>query len=252
MAITGTKEWSPNNANCIDGCKNNCKFCYGCKTALRFGRIKDKSEWEHEKLNKNANKRIKYYEGGVMFPTTHDLRIEHRDWWMPFLQGLLEKGNKVLIVSKPQLESINLICSTFYKYKDQIEFRFTIGTHNDENRKYWEPGAPSIEERLKALECAYTYGFKTSVSMEPLIDRDPDILIEMIDPFVTGTIWIGCMNHMGANDFTNGRELVWYDEMRAINSYKNIMCVYAKLKDNPKIRWKDSVRDLLGLKGNQK
>ena len=247
MPITGTKEWMPHSANCIDGCRNSCRYCYGCGIALRFGRIKDKSEWENEKQNKNATKRIKLYKGGVMFPTTHDLRIEHRDWWMPFLQGLLEKGNDVLIVSKPQLESINLICSSFYKYKSQIEFRFTIGTLDEHVRKFWEPNAPTMEERVDALNCAYTYGFKTSVSMEPLLTKYPHHVINAIQQFVTETIWIGCMNHMSEKNFTCDT-IEWYEKIKDINSYDNIDRIYCELKDNPKIRWKDSVRDLLELK----
>jgi DNA repair photolyase len=247
MPITGTKEWMPNSANCILGCRNFCKYCYGCGNALRFGRIKDRSEWENEKQNKNANKRIKLYKGGVMFPTTHDLRIEHRDWWMPFLQGLLDKGNDILIVSKPQLESINLICSSFYKYKPQIEFRFTIGTLDEYVRKFWEPNAPSMEERVDALNCAYTYGFKTSVSMEPLLTKYPEVVIDKLQPIVTETIWVGCMNHMSTKVFTPDT-MNWYNQIKEINTYDNIKRIYEQLKDNPKIRWKDSVRDLLGLK----
>jgi len=247
MPITGTKEWMPHGVNCIEGCFHACLYCYACGIALRFGRIKDKSEWENEKPSKNANKRITFYKGGVMFPTAHDLRIEDRDWWMPFLQGLLEKGNDVLIVSKPHLVSINLICSSFYKYKSQIEFRFTIGTLDEQVRKFWEPNAPTMEERVDALNCAYTYGFKTSISMEPLLTKYPDQVINEIQHLVTETIWIGCMNHMSEKNFTCDT-IDWYERIKEINSYDNIKRIYEQLKDNPKIRWKDSVRDLLELK----
>jgi DNA repair photolyase len=197
--------------------------------------------------NKRSEKPIKFKEGGIMFPTTHDLPFKHSDWWMPFLKGLLEKGNDVLIVSKPELASIKLICDTFEDYKDKIEFRFTIGTHDDENRKYWEPGAPRMYERITALIYAYESGYKTSVSMEPLLDKRPEILIRYIEKFVTETIWIGTMNHMSIADFQNGREMCWFEEMKRINSRENMQRIYDLLKDNPKIRWKDSVRDLLGL-----
>ncbi|MDD2246400.1 MAG: hypothetical protein PHC39_04880 [Proteiniphilum sp.] len=243
---SGTKEWKPNNENSIEGCKNNCKYCYAGKSADRYKRI-PRECWHIMRPNKRSQRPVRKLKGGVMFPTTHDLHIEHSDWWLPFLTNLLKAGNDVLIVSKPQPAAIKLICDTFPRFKDNIEFRFTIGTYDDENRKYWEPGAPSIPERIQALRDAYFYGYKTSISMEPLIDKHPETLIRVIDEYVTETIWIGTMNHMSIRDFQNGRELCWYDEMLNINSKENIQRIYDLLHANPKIRWKDSIQKLLGV-----
>ena len=84
--------------------------------------------------------------------------------------------------------------------------------------------------------------------MEPLLTKNPSEVINAIHNLVTETIWIGCMNHMSASDFTDDT-MGWYDSMKKINSYDNIKRIYDELKDNPKIRWKDSIRDLLVLKG---
>lgn len=198
--------------------------------------------------NPNCEKKIRKYSGRIMFPTTHDLHIEHANWWMPFLTGLLEKGNDVLIVTKPELASVSRICMGLYKYRDQMEFRFTIGTVEDGVRKFWEPNAPSIRERLSALQYVRYRAFKlrTSISIEPMLDYDPGELIKKVDPYVTGEIWIGTMNHMSRNDFKDD-EQVWYDRMQEINSYQNIENVYQKFKDHPKVKWKDSIQKMLGL-----
>lgn len=245
MPILGTKEWMPNSRNICDGCENDCLYCYGKMKGIRYKR-RTKEDWHEMRLLK-VRQSTKKVEGGIMFPTTHDLHYRHRDCWLPFLKEMLVNGNDVLIVSKPQLESINLICSTLYKYKSQIEFRFTIGTLNEHVRKFWEPNAPTMEERVDALNCAYTGGFRTSVSMEPVLTKYPDEVINAIQSMVTETIWIGCMNHMSKKDFTCDT-IDWYERIQEINSYNNMKRIYEQLKDNPKIRWKDSVRDLLELK----
>jgi hypothetical protein len=89
-------------------------------------------------------------------------------------------------------------------------------------------------------------GFGTSVSMEPLLDFDPGVLIGLLDPAVSETFWIGTMNHMSITEFKS-EELGWYNRMRMINSLNNITKVYDKLKDNPKVCWKDSVQEMLHL-----
>ena len=245
MRITGTKQWAPCNANCILGCSNDCEYCYAKKMAIRFGRA-TRENWHEMRYNSNCKSQIRKYNGKIMFPTSHDLHIEHIDWWMPFLKGLLEKGNEVLIVTKPQFAAVHAICRQIYKYADQMEFRFTIGTDDEETRRFWEPNAPEIHERIQSLQFAYETGYKTSLSMEPLLTRAPGLLINQVYPFVTGDIWIGMMNHMSINDFAD-RNTCWFYEMKSINSIENIKRIYDLYKDNPKIKWKDSIQDLLGL-----
>ena len=104
----GTKQWAPVNENCIEGCKNDCVYCYAKKSAIRYKR-RTAETWHLMNPNLRSKRPIKKHKGRVMFPTTHDLHIEHVDWWLPFLKGLLEKGNEVLIVSKPQFEAIEKI-----------------------------------------------------------------------------------------------------------------------------------------------
>ena len=241
----GTKEWKPHNENDIEGCENDCLYCYAKKNAIRFKR-RTKENWHEMKPNARSQRPVRFLKGGVMFPTTHDLHFRHQHWWMPFLTDLLNVGNEVLIVSKPEFKAIQFICDTCYSVQDQIEFRFTIGTDDEETRRFWEPNAPQIHERIRALRYAFERGYKTSVSMEPLLTRDPANLIFMVSPWITDTIWIGTMNHTSLSDF-NDRSKCWYYEMMEINSYENMKRVYDANKDNPQIRWKDSVRELLGI-----
>ena len=242
MSILGTKEWMPHNENCMKGCQNDCRYCYGKLRAIRY-KQKTAENWHIEVPNKRSQKPIRYLEGGVMFPTTHDLHIESSGIWMPFLRGLLEKGNDVLIVTKPQFEAVKLICEECSEYRDQIEFRLTIGTYLDDVAAYWEPGAPSPSERLQALSYIFSHGFKVSISMEPLLIGEPFQFIEKgLMPQITGNIWIGLMNYYKFDPI-----IEFEMHQQWVQSKVNMQRVYERLKNNPKVRWKDSVQDLLGI-----
>jgi len=239
-AKTGTREWADANENCISGCSNNCRYCYGKDMAVRYKRETPET-WpiEHPRTTAKAKK----HRGRVMFPTTHDLHYEHVQWWGPFLHKLLELGNDVLIVSKPEYQSIVYICKNLKEFSDRIEFRFTIGADEHEVVDYWEPGAPALNERLAALAYAFENGFRTSVSMEPLLVEDPSGLVNgYFSEWVTGEIWIGCMNHYKFNP-----EIPEEARQIKIQSRENMQRVYDSLKANPQIRWKDSVQKLLGV-----
>ena len=240
---SGTREWAEHNRNCIEGCENDCIYCYAKGMAIRFKR-RTKGNWHEMKRNSAAYQATRKVNGRIMFPTSHDLHIEHAEWWMPFLRDLLTNGNEVLIVSKPRFDAIRFICSTMLAFRDQIEFRFTIGTNDEESRKFWEPGAPPISERLDALMYAHGMKYPTSVSMEPLLMMNPAPFIRTFEDYVTGTIWIGTMNHLEQIDIPNRR---YYHTIRSINSREHMQMVYDSLKDNSKIRWKDSVQKLLGV-----
>jgi DNA repair photolyase len=182
-------------------------------------------------------------EGGIMFPTTHDLHYKHRDWWFPFLKEMLENGNDVLIVTKPEYAAVSYICEKLEQYKNQMEFRFTIGTNDDKVAEYWEPGAPRPSDRLIAIAHVSTLGFRTSISMEPLLIEQPKEMIDnLFMGWITGTIWIGIMNHYDLNPAIP-------EESRQIKiqGRENMQRVYYSLKDNPQIRWKDSVQKFLGV-----
>ena len=236
---TGTFEWAPARDNCILGCSNDCRYCYAKGNAIRFKRETEET-WniEHQNWKAKASK----HRGRVMFPTSHDLHIEHVNWWGPHLHRLLELGNNVLIVTKPEFESVKYICDRYYSTPCMLkmEFRFTIGTEDEDVMNYWEPGAP--KDRIISLAYAHARGFSTSVSMEPCLMEDPKPLINYIDSLVTGEIWIGMMNHYALNP-----NIPEEKRQILIQSKENMRRIYESTKDNPKVRYKDTMRQLLGL-----
>jgi DNA repair photolyase len=220
--------------------------------ALRFKWIKVSENWRTMQwiTFKVLKKTPKKLPGRIMFPTMHDIFPEGIDITIAFLRPWLEAGNKILLVTKPHFEVVTALCKEFASCKKQITWRFTIGSMDDEALKFWEPGAPTLCDRLNSLEFAYKSGFKTSVSCEPYLDDSIIDLVKNVNPFVTDTIWIGKMNNIkrrvdmstwAPNDFMFLREL------RNCQTDDFIRNLYNELKDSPKIRWKDSIRQVLGL-----
>ena len=190
-----------------------------------------------------------------MFPTTHDITLKNLQYTLPVLVRMLEAGNQVLVVSKPSLHVMFNLCDALADYKEQILFRFTIGSAQDEILSFWEPGAPPFLSRLSSLYFMVLHGYKTSVSMEPLLETEEHMviaLVEALEEGVTDAIWIGKMNKVADRLKRNG---FWYHpdvqrrahELIASQEDARIISLYDQLKDHPKIKWKESIKTVVGL-----
>lgn len=250
-AVFGTTEWAVCNANFLNGCSNDCKYCYSKEMAIRFKR-KTPFNWKEEQLNEDAlNRKFTHKDGYIMFPSTHDITPLHLSQAIIFLKSLLYNDNDVLIVTKPNFECIKTICDSFTSYKDHILFRFTVGSADSTVLKFWEPNAPSYEERRKSIIYAYDHGYKTSLSCEPMLDNNIDAVINDLQDFVTDSIWLGKMNFVLRRLKANGN-----DDSKTLNaanlilrwqSDNNIVRLYNRYKDNYKIKWKESIKKVVGL-----
>ena len=249
--VSGTLEWASRNANYINGCSNDCKYCYAKSMAVRFGR-KTQDSWKFEEVNfEKLRARWNQKDGYTMFPSSHDISPENLDYSLEFMGRLIEKGNQVLVVTKPHLSVIESICRRFAGDRDKILFRFTIGSCNTETLKFWEPFAPSFEERLSSLQYAFSKGFKTSVSCEPALDTRTEELVHFLLPYVTDAVWIGLPNRLkgslklnGANDFLTlncAKDLI---KNQSIGWVRNL---YDTFKTNSQIKWKESIKKIIGI-----
>jgi DNA repair photolyase len=246
----GTKEWADVNFNFINGCTHDCKYCYSKEMAIRFER-KSPDTWKDEELRINdLTKTISIKNKLVMFPSSHDITPKYLNESITIIKKLIDSKNNVLIVTKPHFECVKKICQTFDKEKNNILFRFTIGSSNSSILKFWEPGAPSFQTRLKSLKYAFDMGFKTSVSCEPMLDYNIEKLIQKILPFITDSIWIGNANFLIKRLRTNG--ITDYESIQKANELviwqsnkDNILKIYDLYKTNKKIKWKDSIQKIL-------
>jgi DNA repair photolyase len=163
---------------------------------------------------------------------------------------MLDAGNEVLIVSKPHIDCISRLCERLEPWKENILFRFTIGSTSDDVLRLWEPNAPPYMERMGALILAYKKGFKTSVSSEPYLDNNVGRLISEASPYVRDAIWIGKMNKVKHRLLTNGANKEVMDQAELLSFLQrdeSVVRLYESLKYHPKVKWKDSIKQVVGL-----
>jgi hypothetical protein len=268
--ILGTKEWSTvsENIHKPPGCSNACEYCYGRADALRWKRIKNAEEWtkpciDFEKIGHYELHGYPKKKGTIMFPSLHDIYEENLAACTGYLRMMLKSGNKVLIVSKPRLACIQHLCKELVEFKDQILFRFTIGSSLETTLKFWEPNAPGFEERFSALRYAYEAGFKTSVSAEPFLDASIMELVGIVSPYVSDFVWIGKMNKMKTRVKFRGvsykqasedkslwteDEWLYWNVVKECQTDHNIkLILYDTFKNHPKVKWKCSIKEVVGL-----
>ncbi len=251
--VTGTKEWAAENVNIQTGCDHDCRYCYAKCMALRFHRTTGdgwrKPEIRPHDVNMKRGKRP----GTIMFPSTHDITPLNVKTCINVLEKMLAAGNRVLVVSKPHRECVQKVCDRLVQYRDRILFRFTIGSVDDRVLSYWEPGAPAFAERLAALRYAREQGYETSVSCEPMLDDNINAVIAAVRPHASQAIWLGRANRLvqavtlncpgDSQAIASARALmnVWNDEA--------VRGLYEENKQDPLIRWKDSIKRVVGLPG---
>jgi DNA repair photolyase len=249
--VFGTTEWAVKNANFIKGCNHDCKYCYSKAMGIRFKR-KTSANWEVEEVNTDKiNKKVKKVDGFIMFPSSHDITPINLNYSITFLNNLLTAGNKILIVTKPHKVVIEKICETFSDYKENILFRFTIGSNNTDTLKFWELNAPSFDERKESLVYAFNQGFSTSVSCEPMLDNSTEELVSTLSPYITDSIWIGKANfllrRLKMNGITDAETINKAHELITQQSDNNIKILYKKLCSNKKVKWKESIKKIVQL-----
>ena len=169
---------------------------------------------------------------------------------------MLASDNKVLIVSKPNPKCIKKLVKELKPYKDNVMFRFTIGTSNNKVLKLFEPNAPSYKDRERSLIMAFNAGYRTSISMEPILCAS-DLAISTIitlQPYVTDSIWIGKLNKADlrvdqsrmTDKVTLGLEslLLWQNDDNCICELVRLIQECEEIEQQ-KIQWKDSIKEVL-------
>ena len=243
----GTKEWAEKNINLFTGnCENGCIYCYAKANNARYK--KDGTFLIKESiLNQKFVKKREYL---TMFPSTHDIRPENINEVITFLKKFLASGSPILIVSKPFDYCISQICDELEQYKEQIMFRFTVGSFHNSVLEFYEPNAPDILDRLKAIKTAYNKGFKTSLSIEPMLDEYPENIVESLHQYITDDIWIGKMNfpkqRLALNN-NNSPEIM--ERVNLLIAFqeddKNILEIVNRLSEYKSVVWKESVQKVI-------
>lgn len=249
----GVGEWAGYRCNIGTGCAHGCLYCYAENFATRFHRVDGSEGWREEVARDVTTAGCKKYLEPIMFATTHDVTATYLHPYRCHLYNILSAGNRVVIVSKPHEESIRAICAEFSSFRDNVTFRFSIGSLDNEAMRIWEPGAPELTERLKCLRIAFEHGFKTSISVEPILGnrQDAERLYHVVEPFVTEDIWFGKMRNAGQHKRNSDPEVVRRAaDLIAAQSDIEIMRLVETMNGWPKVRWKDSVQEVIKKTGS--
>ncbi len=182
------------------------------------------------------------------FPSQHDITLRYLPQILAWLRELLDRGNKVLIVTKPHLECVVAMCADLASYKHRILWRFTINSLDPILTRFWEPGAPSPRERIASLQYAFHHGWHTSVSVEPMLAGTEDAVraVNRVMPLVTETVWIGKMNNI--------RQYVSRDTpaiaaacqlVKQLQADPAILDLVRHVRHHRKVRLKDSIHKVI-------
>ncbi len=259
MSKTGANEPGWGDGGTINihkyGCEHNCRYCYARKIAMNpfFGGVRCTAEqWAEPVIDMaRVNKGYRKRKGRVMFPSAHDITPRNFSQCFTVLHRLLEAGNDVVIVSKPHFECIRQLTSLLSRYRRNVEFRFTMGSVRADVLEFWEPGAPSYDERIGCLLLAHHRRFATSISCEPMLDRRPGAVWEDCFDHVTEAVWFGKMNKMESrvnfSTVEGGSDSYYLNMIRETQTDEAIRSLYEKMKDKEKVRWKDSIRKVIGI-----
>ena len=249
---TGTKEWASTNVNFQTGCENDCLYCFARGDAVGRWHRCTAEQWRHPVIDQaKVDKHRGKVDGVVMFPSTHDLTPLNLSEYLTVLRRLLDAGNQVLVVSKPRWQCITVLCEAYQDYKSQIMFRFTIGSMDDAVLGFWEPNAPNFAERLSCLEYAFHKGFRTSVSCEPYLDPYVIYTYTACKPFITDSFWVGMLRHFERRVDLTGATVEqikkFVKPLKEAQGDDVVKGIYRLLNGQPFIKWKDSVRKVVGI-----
>ncbi|MFO1515072.1 MAG: hypothetical protein U1F83_19560 [Verrucomicrobiota bacterium] len=252
----GVEEWSDRSYNICKGCEHGCLYCYARAQRNRFDpTVRQPGQWERQHLKENSKlgKSI-CSDKVVMFPSTHDITPHFVNEAVTTVRNLIAGGNHVLIVSKPHLSVVRTLCRQLGAHKTPIMFRFTIGSLDESLCAFWEPGAPAPAERVEALKHAFENGFRTSVSIEPMLGSvDTTIqLVQHLESYVADTIWIGRMQRVPrklnahVEGFAAACKL-----MRSQQTDAEVLRLVRRLQNHGKVRWKDSIKAVMAAARRQ-
>lgn len=195
-----SKSGIPGVDYCINpyvGCSHACIYCYA-EFMKKFsghrepwGQFVDIKTNAREVLGKQLKKSAR---GSVMLSSVTDpyQPVEARyALTRKCLELLLEHQFPVDILTKSPMVLRDMDIITQFR---NIDIGITITTDNERMRKVFEPNAPPITARMKALKTLHDNGIRTYVFIGPVLPMDPDILVKHISPY-TDRVLIDRMNY---------------------------------------------------------
>lgn len=216
-------DWISGTWNPIGGCcPHRCEYCY--VNNFRFPALKKKYSgarrlYENE-FKKNLGKGKFWFVGSCFDIFADGIPIK---WIIDILEHCRKYNNRYLFQSKnPQ---------RIYNARHWLPADVVLGTTIETNRCYLEMGlTPDIKNRAWGMYLLNSCGYKTIITLEPLIDFDLDKLVDIIT--TCHPTWV----NIGANTNTKIKLLE--------PSPKKIKELISKLKKITKVKIKPNLKRL--------
>jgi DNA repair photolyase len=186
------------------GCLHGCKYCYASLFMRRYsGHIEPWGQFIDIKVNASEllRKQLPRARKGTIWiasvcdpyqPVEASYQLTRK-----CLSEISRYQFPVFIQTKSDLVVRDLDILTGIK---DIEIGFSLATDSDRIARIFEPGAPSITRRLKALEKIKSRNLKTFVFIGPILPQSPKKLITMIKE-LADKVFIDRLNY--SNQFIN-------------------------------------------------
>jgi DNA repair photolyase len=236
-------EYSYWACNFYVGCSNGCTYCY-CKKGILAG-VMGQDKAQLKKCFKDEKHALEVFEKellmnktelqkhGIFFSFTTDPMLAETIYLTMMATCKALKHNiPVSILTKNAcfLNYSMFNAADFFNAPDDIKnlisFGFTLTGHDE-----LEPNVSTNEERAKALEILHKQGFKTFLSIEPIITIDKSW--EMIYKYG----WSADMLKIGLESGKKYPKEALYYLIGGVN----------KLFDEKPIYWKDSILSMAGI-----
>jgi DNA repair photolyase len=193
------KEYADLAINIYKGCTQRCRYCY-CPKILKvspevFHRganpKKDvifKLREDCRKLNGDTPEILLSFIGDVYQHAEMDLKLTRQA-----VKVLIENDMPFTILTKGGTRAVRDF-DLLERY-GKSRFGSTLVFMGQKYADYWEPGAATIKDRIKAIQEAHDRGIKTWVSLEPVIYPSQALqIIKELHPIVDH--WkVGKINH---------------------------------------------------------
>jgi DNA repair photolyase len=179
------------------GCGHGCRYCYASFMKRFTGHLEPWGEFVDVKVNapqilRRQLKRARRGEVALSTVTDPYQPLEKRyKLTRGCLEALLEYQYPVNILTRSPLCLRDL---DLFREFDEIEVGFSIGTHDEEVKKVFEPRSPSILSRVEALRALRKEGIRTYAFIGPMLPLDPAELAAMLDGLVAEVL-IDRMNY---------------------------------------------------------
>jgi len=193
------KEYATLAVNLYKGCTHGCRYCFAPKipwiSSEEYYTDASPKDDAIEKLKKDVRKLgedtpeiLLSFQGDVYQPAEMDLQLTRQA-----IQVFIENSLPFTILTKGGTRAVRDF--DLLEHYDRCRLGTTLVFWNQSDADHWEPNAPSIYDRVKAMKLAHEKGIRTWVSLEPVIDPAQALeIIQTLHPIVDH--WkVGKINH---------------------------------------------------------